>query len=64
MPLVGSRDAAAFAELYDRYARAAYFLAYRMMGERQAAEDLTQEALLKVWRSAGDYRPELGSVRT
>ncbi|MBD0252960.1 MAG: sigma-70 family RNA polymerase sigma factor [Rubrobacter sp.] len=64
MPLVGSSAAAAFAELYDRYARAAYFLAYRMMGERQAAEDLTQEALLKVWRSAGGYRPELGSVRT
>jgi len=62
MPLVEG-DAAAFAELYDRHGRTAYSLAFRMMGERQAAEDLTQEAFLKVWRSAGGYRPERGSVR-
>jgi hypothetical protein len=43
-------DARAFATLYDRHGRAAYSLAYRMMGEKQAAEDLVQDALLKVWR--------------
>ena len=64
MHLVGWGDAAAFAVLYDRHGRAAYSLAYRMMGERQAAEDLTQEAFLKVWRSAGGYRAGRGSVRT
>jgi RNA polymerase sigma-70 factor, ECF subfamily len=62
--LVGEGDAEAFATLYDRHARAAYSLAYRMMGERQAAEDLVQDALLKVWRSAASYRAERGSVRT
>ena len=61
--LVGSADARAFAVLYDRHFRAAYWLAYRTMGGRQAAEDLTQDAFLKVWRSAGGYRPERGSVR-
>ncbi len=35
-----------------------------MVGERQAAEDLTQEAFLKAWRSAGTYRPHRGSVKT
>ena len=64
MPLMGSGDAEAFAALYDRHGRAAYSLAYRMMGERQAAEDLAQDAFLKVWRSASAYRPERGSVRT
>ncbi len=64
MHLVGWGDAAAFAVLYDRHGRAAYSLAYRMMGERQAAEDLTQDSFLKVWRSSGGYRPERGSVRT
>jgi RNA polymerase sigma-70 factor (ECF subfamily) len=62
--LVGAGDAEAFALLYDRHARPAYSLAYRMMGEKQAAEDLVQDALLKVWRGAGSYRAERGSVRT
>ena len=60
-----SRDSHAFATLYDRHSRAAYSLAYRMMGEPQAAEDLVQEAFLKLWRgAASSYRPERGSVRS
>ena len=62
--LVQTRDSEAFAALYDRHARAAYSLAYRMMGERQTAEDLLQDAFLKLWRAAGSYRVERGSVRT
>src|SRR3712207_7807175 len=62
--LVEATDAEAFATLYDRHSRAAYSLAYRMMGERQAAEDLAQDAFLKVWRSATSYRADRGSVRT
>ena len=64
MPLVESGDAEAFATLYDRHGRAAYSLAYRMMGEKQEAEDMVQEAFIKVWRSAGGYRVGRGSVRT
>jgi RNA polymerase sigma-70 factor (ECF subfamily) len=64
MSLVGDSDAGAFTGLYDRHSRASYSLAYRMMGERQAAEDLVQEAFLDVWRAAGSYRAERGSVRT
>jgi RNA polymerase sigma-70 factor, ECF subfamily len=62
--MVEAADADAFATLYDRHSHAAFSLAYRMMGERQAAEDLAQDAFLKVWRSAGSYRAERGSVRT
>ncbi len=47
--LVQTNDAEAFATLYDRHSRTAYSLAYRMMGERQAAEDLAQDAFLKLW---------------
>jgi RNA polymerase sigma-70 factor (ECF subfamily) len=57
-------DPEAFALLYDRHSRAAYALAYRMMGERMAAEDLVQEVFLRIWRAARSYRSERGSVRT
>ena len=62
--LVEAADAEAFATLYDRHSRAAFSLAYRMMGERQASEDLAQDAFLKVWRGASSYRVDRGSVRT
>jgi RNA polymerase sigma-70 factor, ECF subfamily len=62
--LVEASDAEAFATLYDRHSRAAFSLAYRMMGDRQAAEDLAQDAFLKVWRNASSYRAKRGSVRT
>jgi RNA polymerase sigma-70 factor, ECF subfamily len=62
--LVRACESEAFAVLYDRHSRPAYSLAYRMMGEKQAAEDLVQEAFLKVWRAATSYRAGRGSVRT
>ena len=62
--LVQARDPEAFAALYDRHSRAAYSLAYRMMGEKQAAEDIVQDAFLKLWRAADSYRAERASVRT
>jgi RNA polymerase sigma-70 factor (ECF subfamily) len=64
MLLVNNGEPKAFATLYDRHSRAAYCLAYRMMGEKQAAEDLAQEAFIKVWRRAGSYKAERASVRT
>jgi len=64
IPLVNNDEPEAFATLYERHSRAAFSLAYRMMGERQAAEDLTQEAFIKVWRRASSYRAQKASVRT
>ena len=61
---VGHGDAQAFATLYERHIRAAYALAYRLMGEKQASEDLLQEAFFKLWDGAPSYRAERGSVRT
>jgi RNA polymerase sigma-70 factor, ECF subfamily len=61
---VGQGDAEAFTTLYDRHSHAAFPLAYRVMGERQAAEDVAQDAFLKLWCSATSYRSERGSVRT
>jgi RNA polymerase sigma-70 factor (ECF subfamily) len=64
MSLTAEGDSNAFASLYDRHGRAAYSLAYRMVGERGAAEDLVQEAFLEAWRASRSYRAQRGSVRT
>lgn len=55
MALVGDGDAWAIAGLYDRHSRASYSLAYQIMGDRQATEDLVQEAFLGVWRAADSH---------
>lgn len=61
---IESGDADAFEVIYDRHSRVAYSLAYRLLGDRQAAEDLVQDAFLSAWRSADAYSPARGSVRT
>lgn len=57
-------DARAFEAIYERHGGPAYSLAYRMVGTRTAAEDVTQEAFLNLWRSGAHYDRGRGSVRT
>ena len=64
MPLVQRKDAAAFELVYDRHGGAAYSLAYRIVGDRASAEDVTQEAFLSLWRTGARYDRARGSVRT
>ena len=64
MPLVERKDPAAFEIVYDRHGGAAYSLAYRIVGDRLVAEEVTQEAFLSVWRSGARFDRARGSVRT
>jgi RNA polymerase sigma-70 factor (ECF subfamily) len=64
MELVAESDPRAFEAMYDRHGRAAFSLAYRLAGDRTAAEDIVQEAFLSIWRSRVRYQRERGSVRT
>lgn len=64
MPLIGAKDSEAFAVFYDRHGGVAYSLAYRIVGEPGAAEDVTQEAFISVWRSGARFDRARGSVRS
>src|SRR5918996_889818 len=64
MQLIQAGTPRAFELLYDRHGGAAFSLAYRMVGNRVTAEDITQEAFLSIWRSRLRYDQARGSVRT
>lgn len=63
MPLVADHDPAAFEVFYDRQGGAAFSLAYRIVGSRTTAEEVTQEAFLSIWRTGARFDPARGSVR-
>jgi RNA polymerase sigma-70 factor (ECF subfamily) len=64
MPLIGEKDPEAFEVFYDRHGGVAYSLAYRIVGEQAAAEDVTQEAFISLWRSGARFDASRGSVRS
>lgn len=61
---IGRGDDAALAELYDRYGRAAYRLALRIVRDAALAEDAVQDAFLGAWRTAGAFDVRRGSAST
>ncbi len=64
MQLIRRGRAPAFAVIYERHSSAAFSLAYRIVGTRNGAEDVSQEAFLNIWRSGARYERARGSVRT
>jgi RNA polymerase sigma-70 factor (ECF subfamily) len=61
---IAEGDAEALGALYDRHGRVVFGLLYRMLGSPEAAEEVAQDAFHSVWRRAGTYRADRGSVRT
>jgi RNA polymerase sigma-70 factor, ECF subfamily len=59
---VARGDEAAFTTLYDRVAGRVYGLAVRIVRDPAQAEEVAQEALVDVWRTAARYDPQRGSA--
>jgi len=57
-------DRAAFTQLYDLTSSRIYGLAFRVVRDREYAEEIVQEAFLQYWQKAGEYHPARGSVIT
>lgn len=57
-------DEAAFVSVYEAVAPAVLGVARAVLRDRAQAEEVTQEVFVEVWRTAGRYRRDRGSVRT
>ena len=56
-------DGAAWEEVVQCYSRRIYNLAYRFTSRADAAEDLTQEVFVRVYRSLDQYDPKQGDLQ-
>src|SRR6202142_288372 len=59
-----ARDPAALTEMYDQFGSYVFGLAARVIGDRRAAEDVTQDVFLSLWERPDAFDPERGRLRT
>ncbi len=64
MQRVARQDRAAFAELYRATSAKLFGVVLRILRRRDLADEVLQEAYVKIWERAADYRPESGAVIT
>jgi RNA polymerase sigma-70 factor (ECF subfamily) len=57
-------DDAAIRALYERFGRPVYTMGMRLLGSREAAEELTQDVFLTAWRKAARFDPQRGRLST
>ena len=57
---IAARDTAALADLYDRHNRLIFGLILRVVRDRGEAEEILQEAFVRVWTRAGTYDAQVG----
>ena len=60
---ISCRDADAFAAFYKENAPRLQAFLRHFVGNRQAAEDVTQETFTQVWRRPHGFQPERGTLR-
>lgn len=62
--LLKGGDESAFAYLYDNYSAALYGIIYRIINNNQLAEDVLQEAFVKIWNNFSSYDASKGRLFT
>jgi RNA polymerase sigma-70 factor (ECF subfamily) len=55
LELVAQGDEQAYRQLMNRHLRGVHAFAYRMLGSRAEAEEVSQECFLRLWKHAGRY---------
>jgi RNA polymerase sigma-70 factor (ECF subfamily) len=60
----GGADEALISSLYAEHGGVLLGYVTRLTGDRQIAEDVVQETLLRAWRNAGTLSEEVGSIRS
>jgi RNA polymerase sigma-70 factor (ECF subfamily) len=62
--LLKIKEPSAFSYLYDNYSGALFGIIYKMLDDRQLAEDVLQEAFVKIWNSFSNYDSLKGRLFT
>jgi RNA polymerase sigma-70 factor (ECF subfamily) len=57
MQRIAAADAQAYNQLVHAHLSSIHGFAYRLLGQRQEAEEVTQETFLRAWQRAGSYEP-------
>jgi RNA polymerase sigma-70 factor (ECF subfamily) len=61
---VGRGDRGSFEELYDRLSGVLFSVAYRVLNNEAAAEDVLQDVFVQIWEKAPLYDPAIGKPLT
>ncbi|MGL5061928.1 MAG: sigma-70 family RNA polymerase sigma factor [Microcoleus sp.] len=61
---IAQKDRTAFAKLYDRYGRASYALAYKILGSVEEAEEVVLDVFSQIWQKAATYDPSRSRADT
>jgi RNA polymerase sigma-70 factor (ECF subfamily) len=54
----------ALSDLYDRYSRLVFSIAFRIVGDQAAAEEIVQDVFTRVWEKAYTYDAKIARVST
>jgi RNA polymerase sigma-70 factor (ECF subfamily) len=64
MELIAQKSEAGLSELYDRYHRLVFSIAFGVIGRMEDAEEITLDVFTRIWHKADTYQVERAGVRT